>query len=721
MKAVPSFILRLTLFLGLFFHPAPFLAAAPPVSTKGPGAGGHLPGQPWRIHARRLILYHRTGIVLGQGGVQITRGKVSINADCVIFDQDRGKVRAYGSVVIHLDQDVLSGEMGELDLNSYTGTISNAHLFLRRNNVHLLADEIRKTGPEQYKALHAVVSTCAPPVQAWSFRCRTLDLTVDGNAVARHATFNVRSLPVLYTPWIAVPVNRYRKTGLLLPYYAATTRNGTELIVPFFWAINDSMDATFFQHPIQKRGWMEGVEVRYLLSGETKGIFHYNFLSDSLEDHDYNGDGYVRDNRKRWWLRGKADHELPLGMKARVDLDMVSDRDYMQEFDQGPLSFFGSNRALKRWFGRSLSDRTDVIRPSTVQVTRLFPERFLAAEARYNDNLLPGEQDNTVQTAPRLAIYGFKQRLGRTGFFYDYNASYTHYWREEGTREHRLHLEPRLSRPLRLGRWADLVLSGSLQETFYAASGSDGGEGVASTSNRLLGLFQADMSTSAARTYNEGGETEFRHVLRPRLTYEYRPDKGQEDLPDIDEMDRLGPLNRVTWSLLSYVSSRRRLESGALGYSDVLRFRMEQTYDFRKDEEKWSDLYAELEYRPAPRCYLRYDTTYNLYGQGFTTHNLWARAATLRGDGINLSYRYNGPDDINQVNMSLNAALTRSLFLLYGTNRSFRTHTEISSFYGARYRASCWSVVGKFTRNQVENKFVFFVELLGIGGWGNME
>ncbi len=677
--------------------------------------------EPWHIFARQLTFYHRTGVIIGLGGVKVMRDKVSISADQMIYDQKRGKVWASGSVVIHLDQDMLTGSTGELDLNTATGTISRAHLFMKRNNVHLLASEIRKTGPEQYKARDAVISTCPLPKQAWSFRCRDLSLTVDGNAVAKHATFNVRRLPVLYTPWMAVPINRYRKTGLLLPYFATSKRNGTEFVIPFFWAINDSMDATFYQHPISKRGWMEGVEFRYLFARETKGILRYNFLSDSLKDDDYNDDGYTRRNKLRWWLRGKADQELPWGLQAKMDVDLVSDKDYLQEFDEGPMSYAESNLVFKNKFGRSLTDRNDKIRPSSLQVSRIFQDHFLAGEARYNDNLIPGDQDTTVQTLPRFAFYGFRQQIGKTRFFYDYNTSYTHYWREEGIKEQRFHLEPRVSMPWRLGKWADLLLSGSLQETFYSTSGSDAQQEPDSTSNRLLYLLQADLSTSAGRTFNQGGETEYRHSLRPRLIYEYRPAENQDDLPDIDELDRLEPLNRITWSLLSFVSSKKRLDSGALGYSDLLRFKLEQTYDFREDDRPFSDLYAEFEFKPVKHFYLRYDTTYNFYGQGFTTYNLWSNISTNRGDKLNLSYRYSKITNINQVNMSLVAAFTRSLFGLYRVSRSFVTNTEISSSYGIRYRASCWAVEGKITRNKDEHKFVFYIELLGIGGWGNMQ
>ncbi len=675
------------------------------------------PGEPWNIQARQLICYHRTGIIIGYGGVKVYRGAVSISADRMIYDQRRGRIRAEGSVVIHMAEDVLSGSRGEFNLNTSTGSIEDAHLFLKRNNVHLVAEKIRKTGPEEYRAHRAIISTCPLPRQAWSFRCRDLSLTVNGNVEATHATFNVRKLPIFYTPWIAVPLNRYRKTGVLIPSFSTSSRNGMELIVPFFWAINDSMDATFYQHPIENRGWMEGIEFRHTLSEDNKGIFRYNFLSDALKDNDYNKDGIVRSNKKRWWLRAKVDQKLPWNMKARLDIDTVSDKDYLQEFDQGPMSFFETNQQFKSEFGRSLADKTDVIRPSSLQVTRRFDNHFLAGELRYNDNLMPGEQDTTVQTLPRFAFYGFSQRLGRSNFYWDYKSSYTNYWRKDDIREQRIHLEPRISRPWKLG-WVDLVTSGSIQETAWAAYGQ-GTQHPDNTSNRLLYLLQGDMSTTFARNYRENSKTRIRHSIRPRLLYQYRPNKDQDNLPDIDDLDRLAPLNKLTYSLLSFVSTRTVEDSGARVYQDILRFKLQQSYDFRDNDRPFSDLYAELEFQPYSLFYLRYDTTYNFYGSGFTTHNIWGRVSSKSGNRLNMSYRYGTTTHINQINLNLLAVLTHSLYGTYSVTRSFNTNTVISSSYGLGYRAACWSFRGTFTKNSYESKFVFYIELLGIGGWGN--
>ena len=744
---VPKTALFILAFLLLF--PTPGLRASDSAMAEMPSAVTNSPSglEPWHIEAYQLTFFHSSDVILGEGAVRVWRGNLKIRADRIIYDTRRDKVRASGAVVIYMDQDILRGTEGELDLNTSTGTMKNAHLFLHKKNVHLLAKQLWKTGPEEYRAKYATISTCPLPKQVWSFKCRDLKLTLGGMAIATNNTFNILDIPLVYSPWVSIPINAPRKTGFLLPSYSSSSRNGVGINAPFFWAINDSMDATFYQNPMTKRGWMEGMEFRYVFSRENKAIFRYNFLSDSLKDHDFNDDGYRRDNKKRWWFRAKADQQLALGFNAKLDMDLISDRDYLQEFDRGPMGYNKTDRIFQKTFGRSLTDDTDLIRPSTVQITKLAQDLFIGSEIRYNDNQISGKQDKTIQTFPRLVLHGFKKRLWNTPFYYDWNTSYVNYWRSKGLKEQRLHMEPRISLPLNLHGWADLLMSGSIEETMYNTSGSDPGQRIKNHPNRLLYNLEADLSTTLGRTYHLSSGKTIRHSIRPRITYQYRPSsQKQENIPGIDTMDQLEPTNKITWSLLTFLSGKSLLGPNRFAYMDLIRFRLEQSYYIRQSSKigpgaslqptYWtslgydtrqdgtiyhrplSDLYAELEFRPSPYSFLRYDTTYNFYGKGFTTHNFLVRLSSLAGDHLGIDYRYNRLTNINELNIDLWAVLSPSWYATYHLRRSLAKNTDFESTYGLRYQSACWALEGNIKKDRNETSFTFKLDLLGIGGWG---
>ena len=265
--------------------------------------------QPWDIRADKIIFFHQSKVFIAKGRVQIVKDKLKVYADQVLYDKEGQKILARGHVVIHMDQDVLKGSSGEIDLRTSTGKMDSAFLYLKRNNIHLMAKRLEKVGPEEYHATDATISTCPLPKQAWKFRCRDLSLTVNGEAKARNSTFEIRDVPVFFTPWLYVPINRYRKTGFLIPEYTSSKRNGVGVNIPFFLALNDSMDLTFYQHPMYSRGWMEGIEYRHVFSQDDKAVIRYNFLNDKKDDNDFNGDGQTRGNDFRWWIRGKLDQD----------------------------------------------------------------------------------------------------------------------------------------------------------------------------------------------------------------------------------------------------------------------------------------------------------------------------------------------------------------------------------------------------------------------------
>ncbi|NPA94876.1 MAG: LPS-assembly protein LptD [Thermodesulfobacteria bacterium] len=683
---------------------------------------------PWDIKAERLVFFHNSKVVIAEGSVEVKRGKLKVFADKIIYDEEAGKIYASGHVVIHLGQDVLKGAKGSLDLKTSTGQMEDAFLYLRRNNIHLTAKELEKTGPEEYHAVDATVSTCPMPDQDWRFRCRDLTLTVDGEAKGKNAFFEIKDIPVLFSPWIYVPINRYRKTGFLIPEYTSSKRNGIGIDVPFFLVLNDSMDLTFYQHPMSSRGWMEGVEYRHVFSQTDKAIVRYNFLNDKKDDNDFNGDGHVRGNEFRWWIRGKLNQALPFGFLGKLDVDLMSDMDYLQEFDTGLMGFTRSDETFKKWFHRNLAEDTDKIRPSVAQVTRETEELFLGFHGRYNDNHFFGQRGYTVQTLPSALLHSFKRPLWKRLLYYQFDFDYTDYWREQGTKEHRIRLNPSISTPVDLFDWADLVITGSLEDSIYVAYGEDDYDNNPDdTANKFRYSITGDLSKTFARNYGTSDSGTWRHYITPRISYIYTPYRSSRDIPTIDQRDLYPERNKIIFSLLSFVTGKRGMGQGRHSYSDLLRVKLQQSYNFHKEPtvlsaqnfkpRRLSDLYGEIDLTPFPDFWLRYDTKYNFYGDGFRNHNVRWRYVGYRGSTFDLDYRYHKLEDINELNFNMNAILTAAWSFRFHIKQDFKRNKQIESKYVIRYTSSCWAIEGKLKTDSDDTSILVNLELLGIGGW----
>lgn len=224
---------------------------------------------PWHITADELNFDEADQVYVATGNVVISKMDKKIIADRVYFDHKRMIATASGHVVMTVGKDIIAADQLEIDLNTEQGSLQNGSFFLHKENFHIRGDQIQKTGPDSYQADKASLTTCDGDNPAWKITGRNLNITIEGYGYAQHAVFWVKKIPVFYTPFIAFPVKSKRQTGLLPPQMGTSSRKGYHYNQPFFWAINDHMDATFYDHYMQERGNKLGAELRYIAGPQT--------------------------------------------------------------------------------------------------------------------------------------------------------------------------------------------------------------------------------------------------------------------------------------------------------------------------------------------------------------------------------------------------------------------------------------------------------------------
>ncbi|MBA2849591.1 LPS-assembly protein LptD [Thermosulfuriphilus ammonigenes] len=688
---------------------------------------------PWRILAQKITYFDNNRIIVAEGEVEVYHQDLAIYADRLRYDLLTENIYAYGHLRVRSGEDWIQGQEGIFNVRTATGTIQEAHLFIKKENFHVLARQIRKTGPETYEADQAVITTCdtcrsCPQRPAWSFFARRAKLTAEGYAKGYSVTFRVKDRGFLYSPYVSVATRAHRKTGLLLPRLTGGNRHGFGLEIPFFWAINDSLDLTFFPNYMAKRGLMTGVEFRYAWAKGSKGVFQLAYLNDKLKDDDYNDDGILRENKHRWWLKGKADHRLPRGFMAKLDLDLVSDKDFPLEFRSDPLGYDKAQRMFMEEFGRGIQVDTATIRTSTAQVSGTLGHNFLLGQLTWHDNQNPGGQKTTLQELPLLEWRNLKHPFWGP-FYFEARNRYQYFWREEGTKGHRLDLHSKISLPLPTQPYLDVTLAYGLRETLYKVDW-DSLENRKSYLDRTLYDLTADISTTILRVFylQWRGIEKVRHSLRPRLLYTYIPPKDQKDLPYFDGGDRVATTNKITYSLTNFLTIKRETAPRRYAYRDVLRFKVQQSYSFReanreltspKDRRRpYSDIYVELEFTPHPKTYFRYDANFSVYGQGTTSANIILRLQDSRGSSLRVDWRRQKSLEVEELNSYLIYSLTPRLSLIFGYKKNLASDERVDTRYGLRYRSQCWQGEVTVLSTPYETRFTFLINLLGIGRFG---
>ncbi|NTW87784.1 MAG: LPS-assembly protein LptD, partial [Desulfobulbaceae bacterium] len=210
---------------------------------------------------------------------------VTIKADWMVYDVELESIKAKGNVQIITNEEQLFAKEVTLHLTQETGKFADATILRNELSLHLEGKVIEKTGFDTYRIDDGWVITCkledgeTPP---WSFSSANTEIRQGGYAVLTHARFNIKNVPVFYSPYMILPAKNTRQSGFLFPYFSTSTISGIGLNLPFFLNISDSFDATFFPEYYFNRGFMPGVDFRYVSSDTNKGMFTASFLDDQL-------------------------------------------------------------------------------------------------------------------------------------------------------------------------------------------------------------------------------------------------------------------------------------------------------------------------------------------------------------------------------------------------------------------------------------------------------
>ncbi len=343
-------------------------------------AGAGAPPEPVSIRAERIDYDGRRGVFVARGEVVIEQGPRSLRADRVVLGEATRRGIAQGRVVLVDGSDTLRAEWLSIDLRSFTGVLLGGSYDSEQTGFRAEGARIEKTGDARYAFRDARFTTCrcrdpdAPP--PWAIRAEEAALEVEGYGTARDARFEVLGIPVLWAPRLVYPVKTERQSGLLLPEIDYSQRNGAELGLPVFVAVGDPLNLTFTPRWLEKRGGKVDLEADYVLGAESEGALFGSFLYDLGIDPNSDAEPF---GRARWAAKARQDFFLPLSLRAKTDVQLVSDNQY-------PTDFEGLGRARTQRFLESTAFVSGAFAPSGVL--------GLTAAVAFGDDLQnPDDQD----------------------------------------------------------------------------------------------------------------------------------------------------------------------------------------------------------------------------------------------------------------------------------------------------------------------------------------
>jgi lipopolysaccharide assembly outer membrane protein LptD (OstA) len=497
------------------------------------------------VDAEELQYDQQANVLIARGGVTLTRGATTLRADEVRYDRDDSVAEAKGHVVLVDPEATVEGDAARLDLTNETGWVENAQGDMKQSPYRLTGDHVEKHGGPCYTVQNGVFTTCRcggvePP--SWSIAGKETEVTLQGIGQAKHATFRVEDVPVLYFPYFIFPANTDRQSGFLFPRLGYSNRRGFLYEQPFFWAIDKSQDATVtLDMESNARVGIIG-EYRYAWSRTTSGIFTGAYFNESIggtpetltplsaEDTDRPTD--------RWVVAGR--HRAIPWENANLYLDVlrISDNNFLREI-----------RAFSSTVSTDIQIRSTRFTKSRLGLVQTWDGGGAQAETTsYQDLIDP--QEFALDRLPRLAAEHSMPFFG--GLLVGrLPGELVNFHREEGYQGLRVDVAPELFAPFHVGRYVSASVRGQVRETAYHLTDTQqvgffvpdnpgvastfvlGGKGISrldTDTTRELGQVQSRVASEIGRVYDFPylGLTRIRHTIEPEVQYLFVPQVGRD-------------------------------------------------------------------------------------------------------------------------------------------------------------------------------------------------
>ena len=681
------------------------------------------------------------------GNVKISAEDRMIQADHASVNNETRMADLRGNATVQYGRNWIKGEHIIWNLDTENGWVDSGILFFAENNFFIQGKSISKLGPNEFELKEGFVTSCNPADPDWKIQFNSMTVTVGGTAWTRDASFWARDAPVVYWPLFGMPVETDRQSGFLFPWMGDSTITGYEMELPYYWAIREDMDATFYAYYMQDRGLMGGIEYRIDNPVWGKGIFQCNFLQDQASPSFLAGIGYPFEAEDRFWFRSRYDVTLPWNIEAKVDLDFVSDRNFLNEFTQGSPSSFNSDSAFRQYFGRGfLYDQTSLVRESTIYLEKRDESDLLSLDVRYWQNLAGGQDVITAQKLPAFSYTIIPTWIDGTPLYYTLDSSAVNYWRPEDTTEQRLDVYPQVFYPLHWGNYLNVQSSVGFRTDSYTLQLQDENsndftertvpDGKVEMSTRLNKEFQVDFMDLKA----------IQHAIEPEVSYEYATQClfGNQTTPLIDRLDQDQARNGVRYGFTTFFTGKEVAKdingnpildadgNPTTFYRELIRFRVFQFFNIEPPsvpdpmfetqnimKQGWSPVGLRLDFTPKKYISFSYamDVDLNSQGQG-GAQSIWMSLDSGTGQTLGFSYQEIPNLAVNEFTVLTNIKVYKDVYLNSYYDYSLAGITFLQG-YGIKYIRGCWGVGAGYERQGTNNQFIVTLDLLGLGSLGN--
>jgi LPS-assembly protein len=662
-----------------------------------------------KFSADSIMYDDKTGIYDAQGHVHIEKGNAHVSAQSVIFNSKTEDIIAQGDVHWSIGNEHIDADRLEINLSNQKGTIYNGNISIDNGAYTIKGKVIKKLSDTHFIIEEGSLTTCKCELNApaWDITAKYIDAKLGGYATIKEAIFKVKNMPILYIPIATIPVKTNRESGLLIPQYTYSGLNGFTISIPYFWAISQDKDATFYFDAMTKRGLGTGGQFRYALNEKDSGEFDARYFKELFLPY----------KRDRFFLGANYYQDLVGGFFSKGLLNYYSDKEYLNDFDtlleKSSVEYVESMFSLQKNFNNA-----DAI-----------------ASLIYLENMWTPNNDATLQQLPFASFTYFPVRIAPILPLYaEFNTNIENFMRGDPAlpKGQRYGLLPGVYLPFTIGHYLYFNSEAVYNAYFYNA----GTYGIYKPGNLLSSHLSAEASTKLSRVFHIkiGILRAVKHIASPFVGITADHTLISNELYGFDEVEN-SPLETrvVNFGIRNSFIGKIKPYENMVSYPVIGRFDIYSGYNLINTATTLTGTTQTI------KPFLPLNLAFVLQPPNFfnTNINMSINPATMsltettviesvndtRGDSISFSYSYLR-SMVNSINTYLNFVLTPHLSLYGSANYSFYDRSLIQAVYGIRFgtSANCWSIDASYIQRPLTpslNTISVYLTLTGLGTIGH--
>ena len=669
-----------------------------------------------KVEVYATTITSKLNTIKATGEVIVVYKDSYLSAKSAIYNKENGDLELFDDVRANNSGEYkVLGNYAKLNIAKKERTFQPFYMHDNESLVWISGDK-GDAKEDDIKISSGVTSGCNPNDPLWKIEFSTSEYNTESKWLHLYnARLYIYDIPIIYTPYFGYPLDKTRRTGLLLPTFGISNREGFYYEQPLYIAEQNWWDLELRPQIRTQRG--EGIygEFRFVDSFLSRGSLKAGFFKEKPK--------YIEE------LKNKYENE----QKKPTDKDFFNEEHYGFNF------LYENKDILKSWFDHDSNAQTglyiDINHMNDVEYINLSSndttttetatqvlskinafyntdKNYIGTYFKYYKNLEEKSNENTLQKLPTLHYHHYLSGFFDNHFLYNVNIQSNNIYREVGKKVVQTDIDIPLTLQTSL---FDEYMQLSYQMQLYGQHSNFSGDEEQKSGEYENGYYIRNHHILKASTQLTKGFEDFIHVMGFGATliakendkqdgyyediYEYCSKKENQNESQCD-FYAISPVEEV----IKLDFSQYIFDSNA---KQKIYHRLAQNINYKTNDKKFGELENELDIALTDSISYYNNLFYNYEEKAFSkilnqisyTNSQWNFTFShLYGDTFK-EKKLNYTPYTSYITTKARYTYNEHYSYHAGINYDYENREKKSAEIGFMYKKRCWDFGLRFVEN----------------------